>query len=79
MRLIGAIKDEQQAQRFAAYLVTLGVSNSIDFESSAWQVWVCDEDSVEKATGELRSFNENPNAVVSSSRSEGCKIASWGT
>jgi GlpG protein len=64
MRLIGAIKDEQQAQRFAAYLVTLGVSNSIDFESSAWQVWVCDEDSVEKATGELRSFNENPNAPL---------------
>ncbi len=56
MRIIGNLSQENQAQRFCAYLTQQGIVNF--FESG--QIWVADEDRLVEATEELRRFSANP-------------------
>ena len=61
MRLIGAIKGESEARRFADFLLVKGIESSIEFEiDGSWAVWVHDEDRLESAGDLLKEFNEDP-------------------
>lgn len=64
MRQIGILPDRAQAQRFAAYLITQGISCEAEEEEEAgsWSVWVHDENRVSEARDKLASFRENPGA-----------------
>ena len=61
MRLIGEIKDAELARKFAAYLLTEGITPQVDKENGIWEVWVKDEDQLEAATKKLAEFEANPN------------------
>lgn len=56
MRQIAQLKDEQMAKRFAAYLVTIGVSAHADADGSNWSIWVREEDEFARAQQELKDF-----------------------
>ena len=56
MRQIGSIEDREQVERFAAYLVSLGISCSVDTGNSGHIVWVHEEDRVAQAKEELAQF-----------------------
>lgn len=60
MRQIGSIEDLLQAERFAAYLVTLGIACSVDRGTSGNVVWVQDEDRLAEAREELTRFRAEP-------------------
>src|SRR6267378_6514221 len=61
MRLIGHLVDETLARTFADFLYIQGIENHVEHEQSAgWGIWISDEDKIERATGLLSSFRENP-------------------
>ena len=60
MRLIGSLNDEQQAERFTAFLIVNGIPAHVDQDSDRWEIWIKDEDQVETARAELDVFNANP-------------------
>jgi GlpG protein len=60
MRQAGTIKDERDAQRFAAWLVTQRIEAHAEPEGGAWAVWVRDEDQLPKAREALAKFQVNP-------------------
>ena len=60
MRQIGSIEDRDQVERFAAYLVSLGISCSVDAGNSGHIVWVHEEDRVAQAKDELATFRNEP-------------------
>jgi GlpG protein len=60
MRLAGTINDERQAERFADYLLLLGVEASASKSAAGCEIWIRDETQVEKAKQELARFLENP-------------------
>ena len=60
MRQIGSIEDREQVERFAAYLVSLGISCSVDTGNSGHIVWVHEEDRVDQAKEELAQFRNEP-------------------
>lgn len=61
MRQIGSLPEEQ-ALRFADYLLTLGITSRIVGGPDACAVWIHREDQLDLARDELRQFQENPNA-----------------
>jgi GlpG protein len=60
MRHIGTISERGDAERFAAYLITQGISVQAEPDGDAWAVWVRDENRVEAAKELLRHFQEHP-------------------
>lgn len=62
MRLLGTLTDESQAKTYAAYMVTQGVSAIAEpiNEGESWQIWIKEEDHLELARSEFKSFQENP-------------------
>ena len=60
MRLIGSIQDEQQAENFAAYLLTEGVDTHVEPEDGQYEVWIKDEDLIDRAVNEFKQFESNP-------------------
>jgi GlpG protein len=61
MRLIGHLTDESLARTFADFLYVQGIENHVEQEAgSSWGVWINDEDKIERATGLLSAFRENP-------------------
>jgi GlpG protein len=60
MRQIGTLPDESRAQTLSDYLLTQGIETKIQQESSGWEIWVRDEDRVERAREELARFQANP-------------------
>lgn len=60
MRQIGTIQIERDANRFGAFLHTLGIDNTIDPSADAWAVWVANDDHLEKASAELSTFQTAP-------------------
>jgi GlpG protein len=61
MRLIGSLPSEQQAERFSAYLLTLGTTTHLESTSNdGWQVWVREEDRRQQARQELEAFLTDP-------------------
>src|SRR5262245_52308240 len=59
MRQIATLPEED-ARRFADYLLTLKVQTQLISEEGGQGVWVCDEDKVEQARKELAEFRRNP-------------------
>lgn len=60
MRQIGSIPDEQDAQRFAAYLVTKGIDSHAEPDSNGWVIWVRDENLIDEARDEFAQFRIDP-------------------
>jgi len=60
MRRIGTVPDEQEAQTFRDYLLTLDIKVQLDRGDKGWAVWVYDEDHLDQARQELATFLENP-------------------
>lgn len=61
MRQAGTITDEQQARRFADYLLTQGIASKLDRANDGWIVWIRDEMHVDHGRDELEKFLANPN------------------
>jgi GlpG protein len=60
MRQAGTIKDERDAQRFAAWLVAQRIEAHAEPEDGNWAIWVRDEDQLPKAREALSKFRINP-------------------
>jgi GlpG protein len=60
MRQAGTIKDERDAQRFAAWLVAQRIEAHAEQEGDHWAIWVRDEDQIPKARELLAEFQADP-------------------
>ena len=60
MRQAGTIANKQDAQRFADYLLSLGVTSKIDRDGDAWAIWIHDENQVTRSREELQRFESEP-------------------
>ena len=60
MRAIGTISTEQDARRFADYLLTLKIRSRPEPSSNGCIIWVIDEDHLARAQDELATFQRNP-------------------
>jgi rhomboid protease GlpG len=60
MRLIGHIPDGTLAEKFGDYLVTLDIGHSIDQRENGWEIWIADDDQVERGKQELAQFMAAP-------------------
>lgn len=64
MRRIGTLTDGSLAQQFCDYLVTLSIDATADPEGdqgdTQWNIWIRDEQDVEKARQELADFSQSP-------------------
>lgn len=63
MRQAGSIAAANEAQRFAAHLITCGITAQIeqDEPNGVWAIWIRDEDHLSQAKEELKQFLANPN------------------
>jgi GlpG protein len=64
MRQLGTVADERAAQRFADYLLTKGITVSLDTETDGCRIWVRNEDHLEPARREFAEFVAAPTAPV---------------
>ena len=60
MREVGTLATRQDAERFADYLVTLGVPSRVDPASTGFSVWAIEENDVARAKQTLAEFQANP-------------------
>ena len=60
MRQVGTLATQQDAERFADYLVTLGVASRVDSAPSGFSVWAIEENDVDRAKQQLSQFQANP-------------------
>jgi GlpG protein len=60
MRQAGTLPGEQEAERFADYLLTLGITTRLEKQGDAWAVWIREEERVPQAKQELAAFTSNP-------------------
>lgn len=60
MRMIGSLNSAKHAERFAAYLLTEGINNQVEEEDGTWEVWIKDEDELNRSKSLLKQFNQNP-------------------
>lgn len=62
MRRIGSLPDRALAARFVDYLTTCSIEGSSDGGESGFDVWIRDEQDVERAREELARFRADPDA-----------------
>jgi GlpG protein len=60
MRQIGNLTSADDAQRFAAYLVTQHIGAVAEADAGAWTIWIKDEDKLPQAREALEQFRANP-------------------
>lgn len=60
MRHVGDLPTQEQARRFADYLLVRDLKVSIDQEDGHWSIWAVEEDETEQVKDELSRFRENP-------------------
>jgi len=60
MRQAGTLPNEQDARRFADYLLTRGIEAQIEEEDGGWTIWIRDEDHLAEAREELEDFRRRP-------------------
>lgn len=60
MRMIGSLESSQHAKRLSAYLLTEGIKSQIEPEDAVWEVWIKDEDHLDKAKKLLAEFQNEP-------------------
>ena len=64
MRQLGTITDEQAAHRFADYLLTRGISVSLEPSPDGCKIWVRNEDHLDQARREFNEFTAAPEAPI---------------
>ncbi len=75
MRLLGELKDKEQATLFSSYLLVKGVESHFDHESGGGcEIWVKDEDHFKAAYADFQEFVENPGDQKYSSSVRQAKI-----
>lgn len=62
MRQIGTLPEEQ-ALRFADYLLTKGITSRVEEAGEGCAIWIHREEQLDQARQELRAFAENPNSA----------------
>jgi len=63
MRLLGELKDNEQATLFSSYLLVKGIESHFDNQpGQACEVWVKDEDQFKEAYADFQEFLKDPNA-----------------
>ena len=60
MRQAGTIITRQDAERFANYLLSLGISSKVEPAADAWAIWVHDENQLPRSKQELEQFQQRP-------------------
>ncbi|MGD9720714.1 MAG: rhomboid family intramembrane serine protease [Pirellulales bacterium] len=60
MRQAGTIATRQDAERFANYLLALGITTKVDRAGEQWAIWVHDENDVPRSKQELEQFERAP-------------------
>lgn len=60
MRQIGTLPLERDAQRFTAYLITLGIDAVAEENSTEWAIWVRDENLVDQAREAFDAYRRDP-------------------
>jgi GlpG protein len=59
MRQIGTLSSREQAQTFADYLLTQGITSRLDTSEQGTVIWIREEDHLEQARRELAEFRNN--------------------
>lgn len=62
MRLIGTISNEPDAARFADYLQTCDIACRVDPVGGQWEVWIREEQHLDRGRSELQEFLADPAA-----------------
>jgi GlpG protein len=60
MRQAGTLPSKQDAERFADYLLTLGIGSKVDPAADQWAIWILDENQVPRSKQELQQFLTQP-------------------
>jgi GlpG protein len=60
MRQAGTLPSKQDAERFADYLLTLGIGSKVDPAVDQWAIWILDENEVPRSKQELLQFLQQP-------------------
>ncbi len=60
MRQIGKLPQERDAQRLAAFLITLGVDAHAEYDGQDWMIWVRDENRLEEARRIFTDYRHDP-------------------
>lgn len=60
MRQAGTLPSKSDAERFATYLVSQGISSKVEPAGEAWAVWVHDENQIPRSRQELEVFQRQP-------------------
>jgi GlpG protein len=60
MRQAGTLITKQDAERFANYLLSLGISSKVEPAADAWAIWVHDENQIPRSKQELEQFRREP-------------------
>ena len=60
MRQAGTIITRQDAELFANYLLSLGISSKVEPAADAWAIWVHDENQLPRSKQELEQFQQRP-------------------
>ena len=60
--MIGSVTGEAEARRLGDHLLAVGIDNHVERSSNgaSWLVWIERDDDLERAKGELESFQRNP-------------------
>ena len=62
MRQAGTINSKEDAQRFANYLLSLGISSKVEPAQGAFTIWIHDENQIPRSKQELAEFEASPTA-----------------
>lgn len=75
MRPIGRLPDEPSALRFGGFLSGQGIDNQVDSTSQGdWEVWILDDENLEKSKSWFEEFHRNPqNPLFSSEKHVGVR------
>lgn len=60
MRQAGTLDNQQDAQRFADYLLSLGITSKVEPDSGHFAIWVHDENQIPRSRQELELFQSDP-------------------
>lgn len=64
MRQIGTLSSEKDANTFVDYLLTQGIDSQCDSSGDAFDIWIRDEDQIDRAKPMLAEFQANPQAAA---------------
>lgn len=62
MRFAGSIASQHDAATFIDYLLTLGITAKAERSGEAWELWIYDEDQLQRGREELATFQADPQA-----------------